>query len=551
LPLNRLETLRRKTESRDQFVSLKEYARKRDFRNTAEPEAKRPEVSKNRFVIQKHDARRLHYDFRLEMGGTLKSWAVPKGIPYARGEKRLAVRVEDHPVAYADFEGKIPEGQYGGGTVMIWDRGTFEPLSKAPAKELENGKLHFILHGAKLEGEWYLVRLRDNDNQWLLIKGGEDMKPLSKKLDDTSVLSGQNMKELSRGDRIWQSKETSKEKSVGRKPKRAVKAAALPAFVEPMKAKLAAAPPRGNWVYEIKFDGWRALALKGGSQARLLSRNEIDFGAKFPEIMESVAALDAQDAALDGEIVALDEKGRSSFQLLQAYDIGQERPPIFFYAFDILQLNGQDLKNLPLTERKSKLQNLLKNPPGVIRHSAALGSNLEPLLQQVRQLGLEGLIGKLADSVYEPGRRSGSWIKLKLVLEQEFVIGGYTDPEGSRQYFGSVIVGFYEDKKLLFAGKVGTGFNDALLRRLYSQFKKIARASCPFANLPVSRGSKWGQGITASEIKHCHWVEPQMVCQVKFSEWTRDDRLRQPVFLGLREDKDAAEVVREGLMASG
>jgi bifunctional non-homologous end joining protein LigD len=545
LPLNRLETLRRKTECSVQFVSLKEYVRKRDFRNTAEPEAKRPAVSKDRFVIQKHDARRLHYDFRLEMGGTLKSWAVPKGIPYTRGEKRLAVRVEDHPVAYADFEGKIPEGQYGGGTVMVWDRGTFEPLSKAPGKELENGKLHFVLHGEKLAGEWYLVRLRDGDNQWLLIKGGEDMKPLSKKVDDTSVLSGQSMKELSRGDRVWQSKETSQRGPPAHKPKRAVKASPLPAFVEPMKAKLTAAPPRGDWIYEIKFDGWRALALKGGSQARLLSRNQQDFGAKFPEIMESIAALDAQDAVLDGEIVALDEKGRSSFQLLQAYDIGQERPPIFFYAFDILQLNGHDLENLPLTERKSKLQNLLKNPPGVIRYSAALGSDLEPLLKQVRLLGLEGLIGKLAGSVYEPGRRSGSWIKLKLVSEQEFLIGGYTDPEGSRKYFGSVIVGFYEGEKLLFAAKVGTGFNDALLRRLYSQFKKIERASCPFANLPVPRGSKYGQAITVSEMKYCHWVEPQMVCQVKFSEWTRDDRLRQPVFLGLRVDKDAKEVVRE------
>jgi bifunctional non-homologous end joining protein LigD len=527
------------------FVSLEEYVRKRDFSNTAEPKANRPKVSENRFVIQKHAARNLHYDFRLEMEGTLKSWAVPKGLPYAHGEKRLAVHVEDHPVAYADFEGKIPEGQYGGGTVMVWDRGTFEPLSKAPAKELEEGKLHFILHGEKLAGEWYLVRLKDGENQWLIIKGGEDLKPLSKKLDDTSALSGKSMKELSRGDRVWQSKEASKGKSAGSTPKRTTKAAALPAFVEPMKAKLAAAPPRGNWIYEIKFDGWRSLALKGGSQARLLSRNKIDFGAKFPEIMESVAALDAQDALLDGEIVALDEKGRSSFQLLQAYDIGQERPPIFFYAFDLLQLNGQDLKALPVIERKSKLQKLLKNPPGVIRYSAALGSNFEPLLEKIRQVGLEGLIGKREGSVYEPGRRSGAWIKLKLSAEQEFVIGGYTDPEGSRQFFGSVIVGFYEGEKLLFAGKVGTGFNDALLRKLHAQFKRIVRESCPFANLPAPRGSKWSQGITASEMKRCHWVEPQMVCQVKFSEWTRDDRLRQPVFLGIREDKDAIEVVRE------
>jgi bifunctional non-homologous end joining protein LigD len=530
---------------KDNAVSLKEYVRKRNLGATAEPKAKRSEASKKRFVIQKHKATRLHYDFRLEMGGTLKSWAVPKGIPYKRGEKRLAVRVEDHPVAYADFEGTIPKGQYGGGTVMVWDRGTFEPLSNAPSKELEQGKLHVILHGEKLEGEWYLVRLSEGDNQWLLIKGGEDVKPVSKKLDDTSVLSGKGMKALSRGDRVWQSKEASKERHIGEKDRRHLKAASLPPFVEPMKAKLVATAPSGDWIYEIKFDGWRAIALKGGSQVRLLSRNKIDLGEKFPEIIESISKLDAQDAVLDGEIVALDEKGRSSFQLLQAYDMGQKRPPIFFYAFDILYLNGRDLKTLPLVERKSTLEKLLENPPGVVRYSAGLGNDSERLLKEIRHLGLEGLIGKREESVYEPGRRSGSWIKLKLHLEQEFVIGGYTDPEGARKNLGSVIVGFYKDKKLIFAGKVGTGFNAALLSSLHSQMKKIARETCPFANLPVPRGSKWGQGITASEMKHCHWVEPRMVCQVKFSEWTRDDRLRQPVFLGLRQDKDAMAVVRE------
>jgi bifunctional non-homologous end joining protein LigD len=530
---------------KDNGVSLKEYVRKRNFGTTAEPKAKRAEVSKKQFVIQKHKATTLHYDFRLEMGGTLKSWAVPKGMPYKRGEKRLAVRVEDHPVAYADFEGIIPKGQYGGGTVMVWDRGTFEPLSKAPSRELEQGKLHVVLHGEKLEGEWYLVRLREGENQWLLIKGGEDIEPVSKKLDDTSALSGKSMEELSRGDRVWQSKEASTVGHIGQKHKRPVKAVSLPPFVEPMKAKLVETAPSGDWFYEIKFDGWRAIGLKGGSQVRLLSRNKIDLGGKFPEIMEAISNLDARDVALDGEIVALDEKGRSSFQLLQAYDMGQNRPSIFFYAFDILFLNGQDLKDLPLANRKSKLEKLLKNPSGVIRYSASLSNDAERLLKEIRQLGLEGLIGKRKDSVYEPGRRSGSWIKLKLLSEQEFVIGGYTDPEGARENLGSVIVGFYKDKKLIFAAKVGTGFNAALLRSLQSQLKKIASETCPFANLPVPRGNKLGQGITASEMKHCHWVEPRMVCQVKFSEWTRDGRLRQPVFIGLRQDKDATDVVRE------
>jgi bifunctional non-homologous end joining protein LigD len=518
-------------------MSLKEYRRKRNFRKTAEPSARVAHGRSHGFVVQKHDASRLHYDFRLEMGGTLKSWALPKGLPYEKGERHLAVHVEDHPVAYADFEGTIPKGQYGGGTVMLWDRGTYEPLTSTPSKDLKKGKLHFTLHGDKLHGEWYLVRLRGEDDQWLIIKGGESMKPVSKRADDHSVLTNRTMKQLAKGDRVWQSGKGSSRK--------ASKPAPLPDFVEPMKARPLAAPPRGNWLYEIKFDGWRALALKGGSQCRILSRNEKDFGAKFPEVMESVAQLKVQDAILDGEIVALDDKGRSSFQLLQAYDIGEKRPPIFFYVFDLLQLDGEDLKKRPLEDRKALLERLLVRPPGVLRLSTTLGSDAAPLLVQARKLGLEGLIGKRRGSAYEVGRRSGSWIKLKLIREQEFVIGGYTDPEGTRQFFGSLIVGYYQGKDLIFAGKVGTGFNARLLRSLHGRFRSLEQDQCPFANLPMPRGSKWGKAITRSEMKYCHWVEPQLVCQVKFGEWTRDGRLRQPVFLGLREDKNAREVVRE------
>lgn len=525
-------------------MSFKEYIAKRDFKNTAEPVPRLAKRTQHRFVIQKHDATRLHYDFRLELEGTLKSWALPKGLPFAHGEKHLAVHVEDHPVAYANFEGAIPKGQYGGGTVMVWDRGTYELLSKAPLKDLQHGKLHFTLQGEKLRGEWYLVRLRGADNQWLIIRGGESMKPVSKKTDDLSVLSKQTMKQLSRGDRVRQSKETMS-KPVGRARAKATKAAPLPGFVEPMNAKLAVAPPTGDWFYEIKFDGWRALALKGGNQARLISRNENDFGGKFPEIMQSLAQLDAQDAIVDGEIVALDSQGRSSFQLLQAYDIGQEKPPLYYYAFDLLQLNGKDLKTLPVEKRKELLAKLLRKRPGTIRYSAGLGGNAEHLLEHARELGLEGLIGKREGSFYEAGRRSGAWIKLKLVCEQEFVIGGYTEPDGSRKCFGALIVGYYKNKDLIFAGKVGTGFNEKLLRSLHTHFQKIPRTECPFANLPMPSSGKWGQGITKAEMKFCHWVKPATVCQVKFGEWTRDGRLRHSVFLGIREDKNASEVVRE------
>ena len=522
-------------------MSLKDYARKRDFAKTREPKGEKSAKSGRRFVVQKHDATRLHYDFRLELGGTLKSWAVPKGIPFEKGEKRLAVHVEDHPVAYLDFEGTIPKGEYGGGTVMVWDRGTFEPLAKAPAKELEGGKLHFLLNGKKLQGEWYLVRLRD-EKQWLLIRGGEDMRPVSKKLDDTSALSGKSMKELAKGDRVWRSGPAARSRTSERKSS---PSAPLPSFVEPMKALLAESPPRGDWLYEIKFDGFRAIALKGGNETRLLSRNEKDFGGKFPEVIESISELRVRDAIIDGEIVALDEKGLSSFQLLQAFELGQERPPIFFYAFDLLRLDGKDFLDRPLSERKTMLEKLLKNAPGVIRFSASLGEDVEELLRQAREIGLEGLIGKRKNSTYEPGRRSGAWIKLKLQRDQEFVIGGYTAPSGTRKHFGALLVGVYEGKDLKFVGKVGTGFNAALLRNLHARFEKIRRETCPFANLPEKRTARYGQTITAAEMKRCRWVEPNMVCQVKFSEWTRDQKLRQPVFLGIREDKNAQDVVHE------
>jgi bifunctional non-homologous end joining protein LigD len=320
----------------------------------------------------------------------------------------------------------------------------------------------------------------------------------------------------------------------------------LPEFVEPMKAKLVdSMPSSGEWIYEIKFDGYRALALRGGSETRVLSRNQKDMGGKFPEVKDSIAALDIQDAIIDGEIVALDEKGRSSFQLLQGIDMGEEKPPIIYYAFDLLRLNGKDLQGLPIEERKAKLEELLKKPPGAIRYSISFTKDIPELLERAGQLGLEGLIGKRAGSRYEAGKRSGAWIKVKLHQEQEFIVGGFTKPEGSRKYFGALLVGFYEGKKLKFAGRAGTGFSDKLLSTLYSALSKIRVDKCPFYNLPAAGRNRWDQGLSAAGMRRCHWVKPVMVCQIKFTEWTRDDRLRQPVFLGIREDKNASEVARE------
>ena len=524
--------------------SLKEYRRKRNFAKTAEPSGKSAQSgTRHRFVIQKHAASRLHYDFRLEMDGTLKSWAVPKGIPFTKGEKRLAVQVEDHPVSYRDFEGTIPQGQYGGGTVMVWDLGTYEPLSDSPSQDLSKGKLHFVLSGKKLQGEWYLVQLRDS-TQWLLIRGKADMRPVSKKMDDTSALSGKSMQQLAAGDRVWQSNRASSDdtRRLGVKKKR--EEPFRLGFVEPMKAKLVAGLPEGEWIYEIKLDGIRAIALKQGRQVRLISRNEKDLGREFPEVVEEISELVARDAIVDGEVVALDQKGRSSFQLLQSRGTGA-RPDIFYYAFDLLRVNGENLESRPLTARKAQLENLLKNAKGIIRYSSSLEGDTAELVKQASRLGLEGLIAKKKDSVYGPGKRSGAWVKFKLLQEQEMIIGGYTNPEGTRKYFGAVLVGYFEKNKLRFGGKVGTGFNEAWLKRLSAMFGKLALQRCPFGNLPEKRNGRYGQGITPSKMKLCHWVKPSLVCQVKFAEWTNDGKLRQPVFLGLREDKDPKEVVRE------
>jgi bifunctional non-homologous end joining protein LigD len=526
-------------------MSLRAYARKRDFTRTAEPRGGKssPKAGKaRRFVIQKHDASRLHYDFRLELGGTLKSWAVPKGLPFKRGEKHLAVQVEDHPLDYAGFEGVIPKGQYGGGTVMVWDTGTYEPLGGHPQKDLAAGKLHFALHGKKVEGEWTLVRIkRADDNEWLLIKSGEDLRPVSKKKDDESSLSGRTMARIARDrDAEWQS--NGGESNGAKKPEKKTKLK----FIAPMKATLVAEPPaRGDWLYELKFDGYRALALKNSSDVQLLSRNEKSFSARFAEIAEAVAALPSRTAIYDGEIVALDDEGRPSFQLLQALETGEERPPLAFYIFDLLHRDGADLLNKPLHERRKQLSAILADAEEPIRFSAEIRGDPKKLLAEVRQRGLEGIIGKDRDSRYEPGRRSRSWIKLKCVAEQELVIGGYTPPEGTRKHFGALLVGYFRGKELRFAGKVGTGFNSALLKSLYQKMRALHRETCPFANLPEKQQGRWLQNITPREMKLCHWIKPELVCQVRFTEWTRDGKLRHPVFVGLREDKKASDVVRE------
>jgi len=472
-------------------MGLTQYKRKRDFAKTAEPKGGKPLPKQvrgaSRFVIQKHDASRLHYDFRLQMDGVLKSWAVPKGLPWKQGEKHLAVEVEDHPIEYENFEGVIPQGNYGGGTVMVWDRGIYYVYGEQPLQSLREGKLHLVLDGEKAKGEWALIRIRGGGgkNQWLILKAGSSAKPISKKRDDQSVKSGRTMKQIAQDrDAEWESDRDERQKSsdpsgtstlksrikaaLKKKAKEEVEpdgpsrrrfsspdkqnvdyAEALtdlpkakPRFIEPMKPRLVQkAPPGGDWLYELKFDGIRAIAVKIDNKVSLVSRNGNDLGARFPEIVAAVKNLLVAECVIDGEVVALDEEGRSSFQLLQAREMEGKESPIYFYVFDLLQFEGKSLISLPLEQRKKFLEELCADTGEPIRFSGQIGGDAQALLAEVKRRGLEGIIGKHRNSVYEPGRRSGAWIKLKCVNEQEFVIGGYTPPGGSRKHFGAILVG--------------------------------------------------------------------------------------------------------------
>jgi bifunctional non-homologous end joining protein LigD len=313
-----------------------------------------------------------------------------------------------------------------------------------------------------------------------------------------------------------------------------------------MKAKLVEKPPAtDDWVYELKFDGIRLIAIKADKRVSLLSRNENELSGRFPEIVEAIKNLPARECVMDGEVVALDDEGRSSFQLLQALEMEGRKSPVYFYAFDLLQLDGKSLLGRKLEARKKFLEELCAGAGDPIRYSGVIGGDAKRLLEEVKRRGLEGLIGKQRNSVYEPGRRSGAWIKLKCVNEQEFVIGGYTPPQGARKHFGAILVGYYDNNKLVFAGKVGTGFTAKSLSMLHKKFQKEARSDCPFVDLPSKQNGQWVQGITPSMMKKMHWVNPKFVAQIKFAEWTRDKKLRAPVFLGLREDKNPRSVIRE------
>jgi bifunctional non-homologous end joining protein LigD len=523
--------------------SLREYTAKRHAEQTPEPmPAKSAEARKgpHRFVIQKHAASHLHYDFRLEMQGVLRSWAVPKGPPTQLKESRLAMHVEDHPLGYEKFEGTIPPGNYGAGTVMVWDYGFYGDTSGNDAAAFHSGKMHLVLQGHKLKGEWILVKdsREPESSKWLLIKAGESMKPLSAKADDISAISKRSMAQIAKAnDAQWQSNrpETKTKKSL-RPAGRQVK----PRFVAPMQCKpVTALPKEGNWSYEIKFDGYRALGVKTDGAVKLFSRNENLLNARFPRIIAALEELPG-NFAIDGEIVALDDKGRPSFQLLQN---NQGRSfPVHFYAFDLLNHHGRDFLRLPIEERRAALDLLMSTASEPLRRSALLEASGSEVLDAVRKLGLEGVVGKRADSIYESGDRSGAWIKHRTDRAQEFVVGGYIPATDG---FDALLVGLYQNKQLQYVAKVRNGFVPRIRNEIFPQLGKLRVGECPFTNLPEKKSSRWGEAITAEKMKKCRWVKPKLVVEVAFLEWTDGNHLRHCKFVAVRDDKKARDVVRE------
>jgi len=604
-------------------VPLEEYKRKRRFSETPEPPPKLEKKSHHRFVVQKHRATRLHYDFRLEMEGVLKSWAIPKGPSLDPAEKRLAMQVEDHPVSYFDFEGTIPEGNYGAGTVMVWDVGTWEPLSPVPVKGkfvpgtdaeasamLQKGDFKIRLHGKRLKGDFALIHMRarrpgSKGTEWLLIKKHDDAAVAGYDIEqyDASVLTGRSMAEIAgdQGSAEWESsrpasrgrvkapwladtiakldkkkrkevtaedaENTEKKKKTASRsarkdppastttkpPREATKADAsatsavkylegavskpMPAAIHPMLATSVDKPfDDTEWLFEIKWDGYRAVSFIEDGRARLVSRNQNDLTARYPELHDLPKFVQAESAILDGEVVALDEDGRSSFSLMQQRtgirqggrrNAARGDIPVLYYVFDLLYLDGYDLRRVSLEQRKEALARIIA-ANGPVRFSEHFAQGMA-LFEAAKQRGLEGILAKRRSSFYEE-RRSHDWLKIKITQTLECVVGGYTDPEGSRQYFGSIVLGLYDKQgRLIHVGQAGTGFDQKTLKEISQLLNQ----------LETDRSSFYG-GVDA--LRRVHWVKPELVAEIKFSEWTHETadgglKLRAPVFLGLRDDK--------------
>jgi len=511
------------------MASLSEYRRKRHFQDTPEPRGKVASPGGKLFVIHKHAARRLHYDLRLEVGGVLKSWAVPKGPSLNPGDKRLAIQVEDHPFEYRTFEGTIPEGQYGAGEVIIWDQGTYEPeQSQSAAAQLERGELKFRLHGQKLQGSFVLVRLkgRERKNEWLLIKHRDEYADPSWNAEDhsASVVS----------DRVLagpRGAKSSPPAPMAFRPSDLPGALAVPL---PAQVSVTLATPGDQpfsdpqWLFEIKWDGVRTVAFLERGATRLVARSGREVTSEYPEFQALKKNVYADSAILDGEIVALDDQGRSDFQRMQNR-IGVSKPsekligsiPLSYYVFDVLYCNGFDLRKSPLLARKELLRGILHGDERV-RYSAHEREKGKELFEAAEDQGLEGIVGKHTDSPYT-GNRTPFWVKWKIIKEVDTVIGGWTAPRGGRQHFGALVLGLYDKNILKHVGNVGTGFNDAMLKGLLEQLQALRTTRSPFREVPKTR-------------ERVEWVRPQLVARVKFVNWTQDKHLRAPVFLAVRKD---------------
>jgi bifunctional non-homologous end joining protein LigD len=508
---------------------LAEYRKKRRFDKTAEPAGTAERSSKKRFVIQKHAATRLHYDLRLEVDGVMKSWAVPKGPSLNPGDKRLAVHVEDHPLEYRKFEGVIPKGQYGGGEVIIWDQGTYELEGPLDADaQMARGDLKFILHGKKVRGSFVLVQIKSSKEkkEWLLIKHKDEfVDPLwNAEEHGQSVVSGRTLEDVRIGRPARAPAETKKLASVP-----GARKAPMPRAVPLTLASLSAKPfSDPDWLFEVKWDGVRGLAYISNGEVSVRSRTGREIAPEYPEVRDLANQLDADEAIVDGEIVALDEDGRSNFQKLQNRS-GVRNPsralletiPATYYAFDLLYCDGYDLRKVPLEQRKDLLRTILR-PDARIRYSEHEVEKGKELYEAARQQRLEGIIGKKRDSAYA-GQRTSSWLKFKIVDELDAVVCGWTAPRRSREFFGALLLGLYDGPKLEFIGSVGTGFDHNAQKKIYDQLKKLRQPESPLSEIP-----KLKEAI--------EWVEPLLVARVKYGNWTDGNRLRAPVFLSLRDD---------------
>jgi bifunctional non-homologous end joining protein LigD len=531
-------------------MKLKSYEAKRKFAKTPEPKPG-PSHTGDRlvFIIQKHAARAVHYDLRLELEGVLKSWAVPRGPSLNPSQKRLAVMVEDHPFGYKDFEGIIPDGEYGAGSVIVWDRGFYHHPSVGEAEKneglllagLKKGDMKFVLHGEKLQGEFALVKMRTDEKSWLLLKKKDRFATTEDILkENRSVVSDMTLEDVTEEN----PKQPSRQKKLNQIHFREalegldLKDAPLqpmPHNIKPMLATLTEKPfDHPNWIFEMKWDGYRAIAEIRDGHVALYSRNGISLNQKFSPLVASLGEF-GFEAVLDGEIVVVDDQGHPDFQMLQDYQ-KSGNGHLLYYVFDLLHFKGHDLTNLPLVRRKEILKKILPSAPP-IKFSDHVEKEGVLFFNAVKEKGLEGVVAKEASSLYRMGTRSRQWLKVKTQLTQEGVIAGFTEPKGSRRHFGALVLGVFEGDELIFIGHTGGGFSATSLRELRAELDPLIRKACPFKAEPVTN-----MPVT--------WVKPEMVCEVKFQGWTKEGVMRQPVFLRMREDKAARDVGRENVPAA-